>query len=267
MADNSETRKERRTAARAERAARERAAAARARQRKRLWQLGGLAGIVVVIVAVIVIATSGGSSSDGKPTLQVGESVPGQKAAAALFAGIPQSGLTLGKPDAPYTMEEFADLQCIYCKQYTNTSQATVIDRYVRTGKLKIVFRNLTIIGTDSLRAAQMAGEVAKQDKLWQYADIFYANQGQENSGYVTDDFLRKIGGGVAGLDVTKAMNDRGSADVQKQLTQAEQLATQYGVNGTPSFVIGRTGGTLKLVQVTGLDPASITKAFDAVIK
>jgi protein-disulfide isomerase len=262
MAESTETRKEQRAAARAERA---RAEAARARTRRRLWQLGGVLAVAVIVVAAIVIASSGGGSSS--PKKQAGEKVAGQRATAALMAGIPQQGITLGDPKAPVTMVEFADLQCPFCREYTTTLLPTLINNYVRPGKLKMVFRNISFIGTDSLRAAQMAAAAGLQNKLWSYIDLFYANQGEENSGYVTDDFLRKIGSGVAGLDVGKAMNDRGTASVQKQLTEAQQLAAANGVNSTPSFLVGRTGGSLKPFEVKAFTLDQFAVHIDPLLK
>jgi protein-disulfide isomerase len=140
----------------------------------------------------------------------------------------------------------------------------TVFDKYVRSGKVKLVFRNLTFIGTDSTRAAQMAAAAGLQNKLWQYIDIFYNNQGDENSGYVTDDFLRKVGGGVKGLDVDKAMNDRGVASVQAEITKAQSEMTANGFTGTPSFLIGTTGTTLKpMGQNDHLSVGAMSSAID----
>jgi protein-disulfide isomerase len=260
MADSTETRKQQRTAARAER---QRAEAARERTRRRLIQLGGALVLAAVVVVAIVLATSGGSD---KPKLKAGEKVPGQSDTAALFAGIPQKGIELGNPKAPVTFVEFADLQCPFCRLYTTTLMPTLVANYVRTGKVKMEFRNLAFIGTDSTRAAQAAAGAGEQNKLWQFIDLFYANQGEENTSYVTDDFLRKIGGGVAGLDVTKMMNDRGTSTVQKQLTDAEQQAQLNGVNSTPTFLVGRTGGTLKEFKVTAFELGQFSSHIDPLL-
>lgn len=257
MADSTETRKERRATARAER---DRAAeAARARQRQRLWILGGALALAAVIVVVIALA-SGGSDT---PTKKAGEVVPGQAEANALFAGIPQDGITLGDPRAPITFVEFADLQCPFCREYTEKAMSTLVTDYVRTGKVKMMFRNVSFIGTDSARAAQMAAAAGLQNKLWPYIDIFYANQQQENSGYVTDDFLRKIGSGVRGLNVDRAMNDRGLPEIQRQLNEAQTEWQTNGFTGTPSFLLGPTGGRLDALQINDFNPSTFTSAID----
>jgi protein-disulfide isomerase len=260
MAESTETRKQQRAAARAER---QRAEAARERTRRRLIQLGGALALAAVVVVAIVLATSGGS---GKPKLKAGERVPGQRNTAALFAGIPQQGIVLGNPKAPVTFVEFADLQCPFCRQYTETVMPSLVANYVRTGKMKMEFRNVAFLGDDSIRGAQMAEAAGLQNKLWTFADLFYANQGQESTGYVTDDFLRKIGSGVAGLNVAKAMNDRGTAEVQKRMTDAQTLWQSSGFDGTPSFLVGPTGGTLKPLKYTAFELQQFTSKIDPLL-
>jgi protein-disulfide isomerase len=260
MADSTETRKERRASARAER---DRAVeAARARQRQRIWLLGGIAALAAVIVVVVILATGG----DDTPALRRGESVPGQIEVAALFEGIPQDGITLGDPRAPVTLVEFADLQCPFCADYTRQVMPALVTQYVRAGKLKMIFRNVAFIGTDSLRGAQMAGAAGEQDKLWNFIDLFYINQGQENSGYVTDEFLRRIGSGVRGLDVERAMDDRSLPAVQDQLDEAQTEWQSSGFTGTPSFLLGPTDGDLEPFEITSFDPSEFTSAIDRLL-
>lgn len=257
MADSTDTRKERRASARAER---DRAAStASARQRQRLWVIGGALVIAVVVVAAIAIA-SGGSS---KPAKKAGEKIPGQIESNALFAGIPQNGITLGDPRAPVTMVEFADLQCPYCREYTEQSLSTLVTDYVRTGKVKMIFRNVAFIGNDSVTAARMAAAAAMQNKLWTFIDLFYTNQQEENSGYVTDAFLRRVASGVTGLNVARAMSDRNLPQITRQLDEAQTQWTSNGFSGTPSFLLGPTGGRLDAINVTSLGPAQFTSAID----
>jgi protein-disulfide isomerase len=256
MADSTDTRKERRAAARAER---DRAAdAATQRQRQRLWLLAGAVALAAAIVVAIALASGG----DDGPEKRAGETIAGQIEANERFAGIPQDGIAVGDPRAPVTFVEFADLQCPFCAQYTAQVMPTIVD-YVRNGDVRMVFHNVAFIGTDSARAAQMAGAAGRQDKLWQFIDIFYANQGAENSGYVTDDFLRRVAGGVRGLDVEQAMEDRGLPAIQRQLDEAQTEWQTAGFTGTPSFLIGPTGGRLDALEINSFDPGEFTTAID----
>ena len=263
MADSSDTRKERRATARAER---DRAAeAAQTRRRQRLWILGGALALAVVIVAVVALASSGG---DDTPTRKAGEILPGQIETNARFAGIPQRGIAVGNPDAPLTLVEFADLQCPFCRSFTTTVMPPIVDRYVRTGKVRMEFRNVSFIGNDSLRGAQMAAAAGLQNKLWEYVDLFYTNQGEENSGYVTDEFLTRIGRAVRGLDVQRAMDDRALPGVQRQLTEAQTEWTVAGFTGTPAFLLGPTGGRLEAMLPERVAPNvdNVSQAIDAAL-
>lgn len=260
MADRTETRKERRAAARAER---ERAAAAaRRRQRQRLWLLGG----ALVIAAVVVIAIALASGGDDGPELREGEIIAGQIEANERFAGLPQRGIAVGDPRAPVTLVEFADLQCPFCRDFTQQVLPTIVDTYVRDGRVKMEFRNLDFIGTDSTRGAQMAEAVGLQNRLWEFVDIFYANQGGENEGFVTDDFLRSVAGGIRGVDVERAMDDRGLPAVERNLQAAEELAAEHGIASTPSFLIGPSDGELQQLEFSSFDPAEFSEAIDRVL-
>jgi protein-disulfide isomerase len=264
VAEPGQTRKEQRVAAREERM---RAEAARARQRRRLWQLGGALGLAAVVVVAVVLAFGG--SDDGRKTLKSGETLAGQFEANERFEGIPQKGVVLGKSDAPVTLVEYADLQCPFCMRYTVDVLPTLVARYVKTGKVRMVFRDVAFLGTDSVRAQQMGAAAARQNKLWEFVDIFYNNQGQENSGYVTDAFLEKIGSAVDGLDVEKALNDRGTASAQRLLVEAQREWQSYGLSGTPSFVMGPTGGDYEPVLGEGEGPTIelMTERIEAALK
>jgi protein-disulfide isomerase len=102
----------------------------------------------VLIVAVLVAISQAGGSSGGGAT-----GLGGVTQARALFRGIPQQGIALGDPRAPVTLTEFADLQCPFCRQYTEAVLPTLVKRYVRTGKVRMIFQALAFIGPDSARA------------------------------------------------------------------------------------------------------------------
>jgi protein-disulfide isomerase len=164
-------------------------------------------------------------------------------------------------------MVEFADLQCPFCRQYTEKVMPTLVAEYVKSGKLKMVFRNVVIIDQDSHLAAEMATAAGLQNKLWEYVDVFYANQGEEHSGYITDAFLERIGRAVRGLDVDRALADRKVPKVQTQIQQAQAEMQLAGIAGTPGFLLGPTGGRLEQFSYQAFEPDQFTKAIDAVLQ
>jgi protein-disulfide isomerase len=219
------------------RKAAEAAEKARAARKRRLLQLGGVTGLAaVVLVAVIVL--SGGSST---PSAQPG-----------MFTGIPERNGVLGQADAPVTVTEYLDLQCPVCANASRTVLPDVVDDYVRTGKVKLQARTLHFIGEDSVRAARMAAGAEQQGKLWPFVEAFYAKQGAENTGYVTDGFLRDVAA-AAGVDADAALEYADSAASEKPLTKANEDATRLKVNGTPTFTVQRGDGPVKVVSADQL--------------
>jgi protein-disulfide isomerase len=250
------TRKQRRDAARRERIEREAALAAAAARRRRLTLLGALLGVAAVVVAVLIAVSTSGSKTAAS-TAAPGP-VSGAREANALFAGIPQHGLVLGNAKAPVRIVEFADLQCPFCSDYSLSTMPGLVDKYVRTGKASMEFRSLAFIGPDSVRAARVAQAAGQQDKLWNFVDVVYRNQGKENTGWATDAVLKRLATG-AGVDANRAFAARNSTSVTNALNAANTLATQSGVQSTPTFLVGR-GSNLKAVDAAGL-PAAIKAA------
>jgi protein-disulfide isomerase len=207
----------------------------RERRRRRLWLIGACAVVAAIVVAIAI----GVSQSDSGPTAK---SLAADRAETnALLDGIPQQGIELGGHSAPVTVTEFADLQCPFCRQYSEKVFPTVVRDYVRTGKVRMVFRGLQFIGSDSIVAARAAGAAAQQNRLWQFVDVFYKNQRDENSGYVRTKFLRQIGQ-AAGLDVAQLERDATTEAVQRQLTEANAEADRFGIKSTPSFLVSTAG-------------------------
>jgi protein-disulfide isomerase len=229
-------------------------------QRRRLL-LASLAAAVVVAAALIG-ALAFGSGGSKRPAVEP----VGVARVTAMLNGIPQQGPTLGSPDAPVTLVEFADPQCPYCARWAQSALPTIVSRYVRTGKVRIVFNGMAFVGADSDTALRTALAAGRQNRFWNVMELLYENQGTENTGWVTDSLLRAIGAAVPGLDAKRMLDERGSSAVDSLLAGAQSFAQQAGVNQTPSFAVGKTGGTLTLVQLTSLAPSGITPSLDAAL-
>ena len=232
--------------------------------RRRLVQLAGAAGVAtVVLVGAIALGSSGGRTAAATPSRTASVN--------ALLAGIPQHGATLGRADAPLTLVEFADLKCPVCRQYSADVLPTLITRYVRAGKLKIVYRPQHFVGEqlnpgDSLAAARFAEAAGRQNRLWNFTELFYAGQQDESTRYVTDAYLRKLAGGAPGLDTARAFADRSSPAVTRALRQSSSAFSANGFTGTPSFLVGPTNGQLQPLATPTLAPGEFTSAIDALL-
>ncbi len=245
-----EGRHEERERLRAERQAAESQDTSAALARKRRIQYLSLAafGAVAVIVALIVISQSGGDNTD-TPT-NVGN-VKGVAQVNSELHGLSQSGQTLGDTGAPVTLTEFGDPQCPVCKEFSEQIAPQVISSEVRSGNVKFIYEPYLIIGPDSKPAMKAILAAGEQDKYWNYLQLFYANQGGENSGYVTDEFLTSLAQ-AAGLDVDKWNGSRNSSKWDAVIAKGTTDAEGFGFNGTPSLVAQGPNGT-KTVNGFGL--------------
>jgi protein-disulfide isomerase len=223
---------------------------------------------VASAATAIAVALVGASLLSARSGDDVGDvqQVSGGAEAAALLEGIPQSGTVLGEDTAPVTLVEYADLQCSYCAHWSSRTFPALVADYVRDGRLRIEFRGLAFIGPeseDALRAAHAAGG---QGKLWHVIDLLYANQGAENAGWVTDDLLRDVGAAVPGLDADRMLDERGSATIGASIDETAVGAHAAGISGTPSFLLGPTGGKLSRLEVTALAPDEFRTAIDKLL-
>ena len=245
---------------RAQREAGERATAARARLVKRLKLLGVASGVAAILVSALVLISQSG---DAKPARSNG----GAAAVVGSLDGIPQNGAVLGDPRAPVTLIEFADLQCPYCG-YVATQGAlpAVIERYVRTGKVKVELHLVSFLGPDSQRAATVAAAASEQDKLWQFADAFFSNQGEENSGYVTDSFLRALTSRIDGLDAAAALSQADGARAKAIVAEWRRDGKARGVNATPTFLLQRGDGKARKIEVQLDDVSSFSRPIESAL-
>ncbi len=264
------TRKQRREQARSERKALEQAEAANQQRRKRLIQLGSVAGVVVVIIVVIVAATSGGGNSTTVPTTGNPKTAPPVKKVIAEIGGIPQKGNVLGSAKAPATLVYYGDLECPICKDFTLGALPTLIQKYVRAGKLRIEYRNLETATREpeTFKTQQVAALAAgKQNKGWYYIELFYNQQGEEDSGYVTEQYLRTLAEQTPGLNLTAWTAARNDPEFTNTITSDAQAANTAGFTGTPSFQIGKTGGPVQKLEYSSLtDPSGFESAIDKLI-
>jgi protein-disulfide isomerase len=256
-----QTRRERREQARHTRVEAEQRAAADARRRRRLTQLGGaLVLAAIVVVAAIVISSRNAPSSGGH-----GGKFGGGGVAQAEFGGIPQSGNTLGNSKAAHTLVEYGDLVCPACKAYSDQIIPTVVQRYVRTGKLRMQFMPFQFVRPWSQLAAQYAWAAAEQNKMFQFSKVWYTNQLDESTNYVNDAFARKVAAAVPGLDADKLIADARTAKVVDEAKATLQSFNARGLNQTPSFLGGTTGGTLANVDLGG-SPDSAKAAVEKLV-
>jgi protein-disulfide isomerase len=183
---------------------------------------------------------------------------------SALLADIPQNANALGQPMVPVTLAYFADLQCPYCRDFSLQVLPSIIERWVRGGELRIEAHALQAATRDSdVFVAQQAAALAagRQELAWQFIETFFAQQGEENSGYVTGAYLQGIASQVTGLDLARWAEDRRDPELASEIAADARTAENAGLTGTPSFLIGASGNPIR--EFSPSDPTS----FDATIE
>jgi len=224
-------------------------AAAGARRASPKVLLAGAALVVLAIAVIGLVAPRGGSPA---------KHVSGAAEARMLFDGVAQHGNVLGSASAPLTLVEYADLQCPYCRDFDVRMMPTLVSRYVRKGKLKVVFRPLAFVGPDSVRGRNAVIAAGLQGKLFETMELLYLNQGTENTGWLAEPLLKGIATEIPGLDTSRFLADSGSAAVARRAAGFDAQATADNVHSTPTLLVGKTGGRLRLV-----DEGSLAAALD----
>jgi protein-disulfide isomerase len=216
--------------------------------------IAAVAGLVIAAVIVgIALAVGGNSSSSSSSTTpaigSLKNALPFAETVQREFKGIPQHGLVLGSPKAPLTMVQYIDLQCPACRAYETSVQPSIVQEFVRTGKLKIEARPIAFIGPDSIPARKAMIAASNQNRAFNFAQITYANQGTENTGWLNDTFIQHAAASVPGMDVRALQNDQNSTLVTNATHRIDAQANADKLSETPTLLIGKTGSKLKKVS------------------
>jgi predicted DsbA family dithiol-disulfide isomerase len=162
---------------------------------------------------------------------------------------------TLGPPDAPVTMLEFADFECPFCAHAFSVIEALANTTY--KGKIRVIFKNYPLNGHPWARTAAIAAECARLQNpaaFWDFARYFYSNQGQINPGNVQkkiDEQAAKLG-----LDDTALKACMAAPAAAQRVAQDEADGNAVHVSSTPTFFVNG-------IPVVGLPEGNV---FDFII-
>ena len=177
------------------------------------WLIGIVAAMVALALIVLV----------GQPSL-------GASRAQA-------TGNVLGDANAPVTVEVYADFQCPACGQFDRQTVPQIEEKYVKTGKAKIVFNHFAFIGDESTRAAEASECANDQGKFWEYATTLFNNQAGENQGAFNDTNLSKFAEQLQ-LDMTQYSQCMTARTHLAKIQSSTQNGSLRGVNSTPTLFI-----------------------------
>jgi protein-disulfide isomerase len=159
----------------------------------------------------------------------------------------------LGRADAPVTLVEFSDYQCPFCQRFFATTLAAIKKQYVDTGKVRYVFRDFPLdqLHPQARTAAEAVHCAGEHGKYWEMHDLLFQNQKALALPQLTEH-ARTVG--VDGAKFEECLSSgRYAARIERGLREGSAL----GVQGTPSFVVGKTtaGDAVEGVPIRGAQP------------
>jgi len=152
----------------------------------------------------------------------------------------------LGNPDAPITLVEFGDYQCHFCNVHFHNTEHKIIENFVNTGKVNILYKDFIIIGPDSLSAAHMAHCAKEQNKFWEYHNILFSNWSGENNGWASKENLLQFANEI-NLDIIALEQCYNEKRYQAIIDNSNSDAQLLGLTGTPAFFVISNNGAQKI--------------------
>jgi len=174
----------------------------------------------------------------------------------------------IGDPNAPVIMALWFDYQCPFCKQLDTNVMPQLYDQYVKTGKLKIVFKDFQFLGNDSNTDAEFARAVweAYPDHFYDWYEAMFVAQDQEgDQGFGNlDSVVAMTKAKVPAIDTAKitALITTNKAKYDAAIAADRDEGQTFGINGTPSFIIGTTNlsGAQPLTAIAPLIDAQLNQ-------
>ena len=200
-----------------------------------LW-ITAVAGVAGLVLVGVLFAVQGATPAS--------VNVEGLKPPIATMPVELAEGRTLGRADAPVTLEVWSDFQCPACGQFAKLVEPALVRDYVSTGTLRIIDHDAAFQGArvgasydESVEAGAGARCAAIQGAYWSFHDWLFANQVGENQGAFRDDRLRGIAA-AAGLDVAAWDACRATGEQQAAVRAETRQGLALGVNATPTMFL-----------------------------
>ena len=204
-------------------------------------------GVIAVVVIVVVILTTLNSVNQQKQATQT-PAVTTEIIDPTFHTVQPTDGLSMGDPNAPVKVIEFADFQCPGCAGYWAQLEPVVLQNYVETGKVYYTYSPFSFLGAygsnpdwdESRKAAEAAYCANDQNKFWEMRDYIFANHNGENQGAFARERLLAMAEKLS-LDMTTFTECLDSGKYSPTVDEANQFAQDSGITYTPSFSVNGT--------------------------
>ena len=209
-------------------------------------------GLIIGVIVIAIIAGVAASLSTSSPetvNLDMGRT----HGTISTAMGSP----ILGDPSAPITIVEFGDYQCHQCYNWFHNTKPAIVEDYIETGKVNLVFVDLAFLGRDSPIAAQASYCAEDQEMYWEYHDTLYNFQDSKiDGGWANSERLKAFASSLE-LDMDLFNSCLDSGKYSKRVQYNIQQARDHGVRGTPGFfIVGPDGQE----QLGGAQPFSVFK-------
>ncbi len=166
----------------------------------------------------------------------------------------------MGNTDAPITILEWGDYQCTYCYKFHQNTLNTINSEFIKTGKIKIIFKDFPLNGYDSQLAAEASYCAQDQQKYWEYHNELYKNWGGERTGWITRDSLIKFAEKIE-LNIEKFNECLDNNKYQNKVNEMYDFGKEIGIDATPSFLVFNDQ---KIIKIRGNQPLEVfLKTFD----
>ena len=166
----------------------------------------------------------------------------------------------MGNPNAPITILEWGDYQCTFCYKFHQNTLDIINEDFIKTGKVKIIFKDFPLNGLDSKLAAEASYCAQDQEKYWKYHDELYKNWGGERTGWITRESLDKFAETVD-LDLKKFNKCLDDHKYENKVDLLYEFGKEIGIDATPSFLVFNDQ---KMIKIRGNQPLEVfLKTFD----
>jgi len=166
----------------------------------------------------------------------------------------------LGDPNAPITILEWGDYQCTFCYKFHQETLNKIDEEYIKTGKVKIIFKDFPLNGPDSKLAAEATYCAHDQNKYWQYHNQLYENWAGERTGWITRESLSGFAKTID-LDIVEFNKCLDENKYENKINSIYEFGNEIGINATPSFLVFNDQ---KIIKIRGNQPLEVfLKTFD----
>ena len=166
----------------------------------------------------------------------------------------------MGDSNAPITVLEWGDYQCTFCYRFHENTLNIINEDFIKTGKVKLVFKDFPLNGPDSLLAAEASYCAEDQEKYWQYHDELYKNWGGERTGWITRESLDRFAV-IVDLDLVEFNTCLNEHKYQNRVIALHEFGKEIGIDATPSFLVFNDQ---KIIKIRGNQPLEVfLKTFD----